>query len=326
MVESKQGVPTTGLEVHDILRILFKHKWKILVSAVAGFAAAAGFYFSRASLFETEAKVLVRYIVDRSAIDPVDSPTASISVRASNDSLMNSEVEILTSVDLAMQVAETIGVERVLPGSKGVVSKADAAQRISSGLKVTSLRASNIIWVSYTNNDPQLAALILDKLIAEYFIKHLEVHRDAGTINFVTIQSDGIKNRLAQTDAELKRLMGKAGILSLRESASALTAELAKSQEELHIVEAELAEQTARVRDMEKSLGRTGVNSVDVSQSSSGGVLPSDRAVRQYEALIVRLAQLRQTELDFLSKYTPGNPLVTLKQTEIENLDRQRRD
>ena len=51
----------------------------------------------------------MRYVVDTSAIDQVESRAT---IGPSSENLINSEVEILTSWDLAMQVANAVGAER----------------------------------------------------------------------------------------------------------------------------------------------------------------------------------------------------------------------
>ena len=71
-------------------------------------------YFFYPPLYESDAKLLVRYVLDRRAVDPIDNSTASTTLGATADSIINSEVEILTSWDLAVQVAEAIGPQRLL--------------------------------------------------------------------------------------------------------------------------------------------------------------------------------------------------------------------
>jgi hypothetical protein len=92
---------------------------------------------------------------------------------------------------------------------------------------VYSRRGSNIIFVSYTNPDPQLATIVLDELIRQYFNKHLEVHRSAGAFDFVSQQIDRVKARLGQTEDALTPLKGKLGIISLADSKTELGAVLA---------------------------------------------------------------------------------------------------
>ncbi len=73
--------------------------------------------FLSSSKYESQAKLFVRYVVDRSAVDGLDSQTKTETLGSPSESAINSEVEILTSSDLAMQVAASVGADRLLPGS-----------------------------------------------------------------------------------------------------------------------------------------------------------------------------------------------------------------
>ena len=129
-----------------------------------------------------------------------------------NDTFINAEVSILTSWDLAVQVAEALGPKRVLPDAKGNPSITEAAGAIFSGLKVASTKNSNVIQVSYTNSRPEVATLVLNELVNRYFTKHLEVHRSAGAFDFVSQQTDQVRSRLNQTEDALKALKAKAEV------------------------------------------------------------------------------------------------------------------
>ena len=75
MAESEGEPQRSGMNLNDILFIFFRHKWKIIVCAAAGILAAAGIYFLLPSQYESQAKLFVRYVVDRSAVDGLDSQT-----------------------------------------------------------------------------------------------------------------------------------------------------------------------------------------------------------------------------------------------------------
>ena len=60
----------SGFNVSNILFILFKHKWKIVVSTFMGLIAAAAVYIQWPRVYVSKAKLLVRYVVEKSAIDP----------------------------------------------------------------------------------------------------------------------------------------------------------------------------------------------------------------------------------------------------------------
>src|SRR5436189_3371473 len=238
----------SGLNLSAILFALFKRKWTILLCAAVGIMAAAAFYFFYPPVYESQAKLLVRYVLERSAVDSIDSTNARpADVTSSNDRVIGAEIQILTSWDLAVQVAQAIGPKRLLPRAGQAATETNAAGTISSGLTATSSKGSNIIFVSYDNSDPQIATLVLQELLSRYFVKHLEVHRSADAFDFVSQQTDQVRARLSQTEDALKALREKTGIASLKEGSAALTTEAGKAQEQLNAAEADLAEQQALV-------------------------------------------------------------------------------
>ena len=65
--------PSSEAKLGDILFALFKRKRTISICAVAGIIAAAAVYFVYPPSYESQAKLLVRYVTERSAIDPVEA-------------------------------------------------------------------------------------------------------------------------------------------------------------------------------------------------------------------------------------------------------------
>ena len=236
----------SGITLSDILFALFKRKRTIMLFAAMGIIAAAAVYFLYPPSYESQAKLLVRYVLERSAVDPVEAEKAGASSSSEADRVIGAEIEILTSWDLAVQVAHAVGPKRLLPTTKDPTDSG-AARSIVANLKVISTKGSNIIFISYKNNNPEMATLVLQELLSLYFVKHLEVHRSAGAFDFVAQQTDQVRSRLNQTEDALKSLREKTGIASLKEGSTALTNEAAKLQEELNAAQAQLAEQQALV-------------------------------------------------------------------------------
>lgn len=331
-----------ALNIKDALFAVFKHKRLILVCGLIGIVAAVIFYLFYPPLYESQAKLLVRYVVERSAVDPMDGNAAT---SRPFDNVMGSEVEILTSWDLAVQVAEAIGPKRLVSHG-GAVTREEAAGNISNGLEVTSRTGSNIIFVAYRNRDPQLATTVLDELIKQYFNKHLEVHRSAGAFDFVSQQIDRVRARLNQTEDALTPLKAKIGVISLTDSKTTLSADLARTEGQLHDAEAELAEQQARVKEIEQS--NTGVgarvgpaakatpsaapNPAASSTSKIADARPpaaiqtqaSDADLEKYEILVARLTQMRQAEVEMLAKYTPENEQLKRNRAQLNQALREK--
>lgn len=313
-LENENETTAGGLNINDIMFMLFRHKWFVLSATLLGLAAAGTVYLHMPPVYESEAKLLVRYVVERSAID-----TAESQVRvAAADSMMNSEVEILTSRDLATQVAEVFVAERHIPQAELKAAASDEARNIQLSLTAAPLRGSNIILVSYKDNDPVQAKRVLEELVQRYLAKHLEVHRSLGAFDFVSGQSNQIRLRLTKTEEELKKLKSQEGIISLSESSSALNAELARTQDELRAAEAGVAEQEARVKEMERWFAGT-------SGIPETGSQPSRDILQQYQVIVTRLGKLRQAEFDVLSKYTPESGMAARMREQIDGVEAQRR-
>ncbi len=306
----------SGLNLTDLQFILFRHKWKILLSAVAGIGSAGAIYFLLPFPYESQAKLLVRYVVDHSAVDGMDA--AAKTPGSPNEGVIASEVEILTSWDLAIQVVQTIGLDRLRPAGDGYYTEADAARDILKGIHVEPVKGSNIISVSYQNKDPKLASEVLDELVNRYFDKHLEVHRSGGAFAFVSRETEQLRSQLTKTEAALKELKAKAGITSLAEDSSTMVSDLAKARDELESAQAELVSQQARVKEFEQLLTGAQISNEISTVTVSGEI------VRDYQSLLARLTQLQQGQTELLSRYTPQNALVKIKQTQIDELENQR--
>jgi uncharacterized protein involved in exopolysaccharide biosynthesis/Mrp family chromosome partitioning ATPase len=300
----------SGLNLSAILFALFKRKWTIILCALLGIIAAAAFYFFYPPTYESQAKLLVRYVLERSAVDSVDSTNAAASAAASsNDRVIGAEMQILSSWDLAVQVADAIGAKRL-----GAPSKEAAAGAIISGLQVTSSKGSNIISAFYKNRDPQLAPLVLQELLSRYFVKHLEVHRSAGAFDFVTQQTDQVRARLNQTEDTLKALRDKTGVVSLKDGMEAVTNEAADTKKELNAAEADLAEKQALVKQIGetktkkwKSKGSASEKSPEAAKALAAG------AQAKVEAIKARLRDVQQRTKQ-LSELAP----------QIQELERKR--
>jgi uncharacterized protein involved in exopolysaccharide biosynthesis/Mrp family chromosome partitioning ATPase len=302
----------SGLNLSAVLFALFKRKKTIIICAAMGIIAAAAVYFLCPPSYESQAKLLVRYVLERSAVDPVEAEKAAAAWNNEGDRVIGAEMEILTSWDLAVQVAEAIGPRRVLPTAKAPTA-IEAAGSIISGLKVISAsdKGSNIILISYKNRNPEVATLVLQELLSRYFVKHLEVHRSAGAFDFVAQQTDQVRARLNQTEDALKSLREKTGVASFKEGSAALTAEAAKTQEQLNAAEADLAEQQAFVNQKAENGSKTWRKKKPVDEKGKVAAKVAGTQAK-IEALKSRLRDIQQKTKQ-LSELAP----------QIEDLERK---
>src|SRR5438132_4041270 len=270
MPEHRTDPQSSNVNLRDMPVALFKWKRFILAFGLVGILAAVGVYFFFPAVYESDARLLVRYVLERSGIDPIDgmSGQAKSGTGITNDGVIAAEVSIITSWDLSVQVAEALGPNRVLPDAKAP-TVVGAAAAINSGLATSTAKNSNIIGVSYQNRRPEVATTVLNELVNRYFTKHLEVHRSAGAFDFVSQQSDQIRARLNQTEDALKALKAKAGVMSLQDSMSSLSTQSERLEDQLRAAEGDLAEQQARVKQIEQGGGPVDLNETDTTKDKA---------------------------------------------------------
>ena len=346
MPEHRTEPEHSNLNLSNILLAIFKWKRTILGFAFAGIAIAAAVYFFYPKIYESDAKLLVRYVLERSGYDSVDTVTGT-SARGANgltiDAVIAAEVSILTSWDLSVQVAEALGPNRVLPDAKSP-SVVAAASAINSGLSTSTAKGSNIIAVAYQNGKPEVATAVLNELVNRYFTKHLEVHRSAGAFDFVSQQTDQIRARLGQTEDALKQLKAKSGIYDLKDSVSSLNTGASRTAEQLTGAEADLAEQRAKVKLMEGSAGISSPAPVQAASTvvptgtippeqpqmsptpagNPASASPPPKDTQEYQDLVARLKKLQQSELELQGKYTDASIQVKSIRSQIAELESQK--
>lgn len=309
----------SGIGLHDILFMLFRHKWKILTLTLVGLIAAAGFYLLVPPVYESEARLLVRYVMERSAVDGLDSQIKTPTTQ--NDTLINSELQILTSGDLLRQVVQTVGVNKFASGPASEATTSDATEAVMRSLDVSVVKDTNIISVVFRSSNPKLPMPVVQELVKRYFDKHLAVHRSTGAFDFVRQETANVKKQLAETESELKKLKESAGIISLAEAKTDIAAEIGKTQADLDAAVADLAAQHARVKELGKSL------SLPENQANQMPAQPlSGDTVEKYKSLLARLTALQRAENELLLKYTFENPLVKVKAAQIADIEKQRSD
>ncbi len=333
--------PPPGIDLGDLVHMAFRHKWKIAIPTVLGVLGAAAYFLFSPPIYESDARLLVRYLVERSAIDSIQSEVGTSSTRQA-ERIIQSEIEILTSWDLATDVVRAIGVARILdnggsailPGIGDGSGESVAVRNLLKALDARAPNDGNVIHLSFRHSDPSVATEVLEQLVKRYFDKHLEIHRSAGTFEFVSRQADQVRSRLRQTEDELKKLKAEAGIVSLEQTEDILAASIAANRDELLAAETALAEQAARLSEIEHwlqesagSTGRQDSTGTEPSASAQASTLSAPAGVRQdYMALVSNLSELRRAEVELSAKFTATNPVVLNQRAQLEALEQKKAD
>ena len=306
--------PTVQLQ--DVVFILLRHKWKILACTVVGLAAAGVLFFVAKPDFQSTAKLLVRYVMDAGCVDAVGMDRRIQTPDARGENIINSEIEILTSWDLALSVADAVGPAKIVPlKTPGETNRNEAAAQITKYLNVEVPKRSSVMVVTYRHRDPDMAQKVLAEVVDRYLERHLEVHRGASSFDLLTRQTDQLRSELNATETQLQDLKRKAGVVTLLEGQQKVSADINRLEQSILESEAEYAGHVARLSETEKfgkSASSAGTSTVT---NSADQVAPA--VLEDYVALAERLSILKPNLTSLQVHYKEGHPEVQLLQRQI---------
>lgn len=293
-----------GFTLGDVYFAIFRHKWKIIIICLASVVAAAVVYLLNPPIYQSEAQLFIRYITD---IRPVIAQVDNSTLNSVGGGVMNAEISILQSFDLAKQVAATIGPEKILAKSGGGKDLLTAAAVVRSGLVASAAPNSSVLNIMFVHADPAIVQPVLNEVIADYMGMHTEIHGSLGSDDFAADETTQLRLQIAATERELMAAKTNAGIISLEDSQDSVAKQIDVVRGQLLTVELEL--QTRR-----EMMGRSGaVPSVSKPASATNVVSAAeipDELTDQYNRVCTRFAVLQRKSAEFVALgYSEDNVL-----------------
>jgi uncharacterized protein involved in exopolysaccharide biosynthesis/Mrp family chromosome partitioning ATPase len=297
-----------GISLGDIYFVLFRHKRKIIFLAAAGVIVAAAYYFLNPPQFQSEAKLFIRYVVDARSPNSATSSNQQISPAELGESIINSEIQILTSFDIAEEVATNIGPEKILAKSGGGDDVVRAANVVRKNLIVNAPKDSSVIDIIFQSPDRAIVQPVLAEIVADYLDKHLQVHQAIGASDdFLTEETAQLGSQISQTENELRAAKSSAGFISTAEAEKFYGDQIAKIREQLFEAETALAERQVKL------------NPADTNSSAAAAEIPAQQ-LDQYQEASAHLAFLQSRENKYLTQdgFTEQNKLVRETRDQID--------
>ncbi len=318
--------------LRDALTVLFKRRAVVVTTFLLVMTAVVLVTFLIAPTYEVSAAIVLKKT--RADVSLKDAPGTV------TEEEVNSETQLLLSRALVEEVLKTLKVgneEKPKNGfqqAKAWVHERLRGYRLSpfEGLvlelqrkvKVTPIRKSNVVEVSYRSQDPAWATNVVRTFTEKHLEMRSRVYQPPQAVAFFEEQVRASKERLVQREGELEDFLrgadvtiikGPVGTESLaaqKESELQQLSELQKRRAETSAVVHEYEETVAA---LEKRLAR------EPARLPSANRLNLDPTIEEVEKELVTL-QLRRDEL--IQKYTAENRLVRDIDTRIA-LARERR-
>jgi polysaccharide biosynthesis transport protein len=295
--------PAAGLNLGDIYYVLFRHKWKILFCAILGVGAAFGAKYVIKSDYYSGAKLFVRFVTAPERLPGDDSKYKTPDQRG--ETIMSSEIQILTSLDLSREVAQALGPDRILAALGGGNDLTAAAAVVKGGLKVSAPNRSSVISIFFEHPDPAIVQPVVREMVERYLSMHKSIHGTRGMVDdSLRQETDRLRNQLARTEDELRRAQARVGVISFADAKREIGEQMASLQAAARSAQTELSERTTTMELIAERLGAKAQN------TQPDAPPPPSEVLSEYRSIVMRVEMLRRRESDLLNQFTSESTRV----------------
>lgn len=325
------------IDVATLGRALWRAKGWILGLAIgAGVVTFIALSMMR-PLFTSEARILIQN--DESTFTRPASEQGFDAGRAALDEqALQSQVQVLTSRDLALQVIKGLDLTNnpnfAKDGGVGLLGRLLASFGIGKGsqeseeekaantfaqhLNVFQLGKSSAIAVEYTSGYSPLAAEVANKLTDVYLVwqRDAKLDQTKDATLWLRTQIDVLRQRVAESEEAAERFRAERGLFAGSNNVTLNAQQLSELNSQLILAKAQSSEAEARARLIKDMLAKRG----DIDATTE--VLKSDLITRLIEQRVTVQRQLAELSATLL----PSHPRIRQLAAELADVRKQIRD
>src|SRR5208282_5998065 len=318
----------------EYVRVLVKRKWTVLACLVTIFSLVAIASLKMTPVYEASGSIAINK-PDSGLVNFNNSPTFSVDYYDPTE--METEVKILQSDLLALQVVKELGLDRrpefggktaPLPSSLDLAPdplQADTGRTTAllggfrGSLKVALAPNTHIIEVHYRSPNKELAANVVNTLMTTYTENNFKSRFDSTmqASDWLSKQLVDLQMQVETSQEKLVRYQREHEILGIDEKQNITTAKLDELNKELTQAESERMDKEAFYRLVE-------TGDPDAIASSAGGVEAdsgTQSASQLLENLRTRQADLKIQAADLNTQFGPSYPKLTQLNNQLKEID-----
>jgi capsular exopolysaccharide synthesis family protein len=238
---------SSGLPLHDYLRILRKHRWVIATVVVVMVAVVAVVSYRMSPVYQSSARLEIN-----GETPDFTNLQALFTTLPTDQEFLETQVRILQSDDLAMQTIRALRLfekpefrvraASVPAGTPFTPSEeTQLIERFRSRLNVQLVRSSRLVEVRFESTDPRLAADVVNKL-ADLYIEFNFRKKYESTVqaqDWMAGQLRDLREKMERSHEALVAYEREHQIFALNEGQNATMQKLADLNKELTLAEAE---------------------------------------------------------------------------------------
>ncbi len=249
--------------VSDFATLLWRERYLMVAVFAIIFVLGAAAAFTMKTTYPAYSSVLVR-LGQEYVYEPLSGDAGRGAVPDS-DQVIQSETEILGSGQLKQRVIDKLGLARIYPVLAAKYATADASEKklilgqairsLDSSTKIETAPDTPIIRISFTHENPETAALVLNTLLEEYLIYRRSVLTDP-TSPALARQREAFAARLAQADAAYEDFLNNNRIGDFAAEKTSLGQLQQQIEQQKYQTDTQLQDRMGRLAMLESQMGQ----------------------------------------------------------------------
>jgi uncharacterized protein involved in exopolysaccharide biosynthesis len=276
----------------DLLVVLFKHRSRIALVFLAAVGTAAILNFTQTPVYEATSEVLIKF--GRQYVYRPEIGEGETLINRNHEFIINAELEILSSEDLIASVIERLGVSEIYPSLANTAASPErslsrAVQRFKRNLDSIAMPESDVLRLSFTHADPEMAARAANVTVELFQDKHVEAFGTRPIVQFLERQVEAYREALDDTESEIQAFRFEEGTVSLKDESEVLLRQRAQIDAALKQVESRSVALKEKVSALAASLQEVSEDTAIFTETMS--YRPEDEA--KAELLRLRIEEQR---------------------------------
>lgn len=247
--------------------LVLKRRWPIIV-AICGLTTALATLAAtyQEPVFEAKAKLLFESDQTASLVG-LEGASRELKALTSQDNPLDTQVEIFNSLPIAQQVVDELQIEED--------GKPLSPSSLLEYLEVKGIPGTDVLEVSYISADAELAATIVNTIMAVYIADDIQANRAAAAAaqTFIEAQLPQTEAEVSAAESALRDFKEANQVVDLAQESENTVKVLSGFDDSVTQLQAQLADSTAKAADIQQRLRLTPQQTYDVGLvSESPGV------------------------------------------------------
>ena len=306
---------------HSFLGVLFKRRKLVLVLFSVIVASIVGSTFLMPKVYKASTQVYIRYLPSLSGTYLAENMSPQ-TVKVDYE-LLETEVQFVHNWNIVRTVVKHFGLDKPEDiqelDENSIMNYQDkVVYEFGKKLKVEREKDTNILTISFEDENPRFAANVVDKIAEEYMRQRPDWDRDERAYKFFDDELKQIEQRIDAIELASKSIKRRSNVLIPAEQTEILFNKLANFDEELTNVRADRISKEARLQSIMRAMEHGDELYVPITESTES-LAKEDYMNHMRKSLMDKKVQKEALE----TKYTDQHPEVQQTVREIAELEKR---